>query len=226
MDAKIDRPLIVDALSVGPLQTMCYIVADKATDEAMIVDPGADADMILESVATLNADPQYLVLTHGHADHIAAVEAMKEKFPDIVICIHRLDGPMLFEPNLNLSTFMGEHIVAPKAERLLEEGDEINLGENSFRVIHLPGHTPGGIGLYWPGTEKIAGILISGDALFAGGIGRTDFPGGDEETLLRVIREKILTLPDDTMVFPGHGPSTNIKIEKETNPFLTNEGVR
>ena len=112
------------------------------------------------------------------------------------------------------------HVMAGLIMAALGEGDEVSLGESTFKVIHLPGHTPGGLGLYWAGTDSVAGMLFSGDALFAGGIGRTDFPGGDEKTLLSVIREKLFALPDDTLVLPGHGPSTTIGREKETNPFF------
>jgi len=215
-----ERALKVDILTVGPMQTACYIVADKATDEAMVIDPGGDADMILESLGMMNAGPSYIVNTHGHGDHIASNGNIKRDYPDAILCIHGADAAMLADPMANLSALFGIAVTSPPADRLLAEGDDIELGENRFRVIHLPGHTPGGIGLYWPGTESVAGMLFCGDALFAGGVGRTDFSGGDEHGLLSAIRSKIFTLPDDTIVLPGHGPATTVGREKETNPFF------
>lgn len=209
------RPLRLDILAVGPMQTGCYIVSDKPTDEMMVIDPGGDPDMIVESVRMTGVSPAYIVNTHGHADHIAANAALKEDYPGAQICIHPADAEMLLKPLKNLSAFLGSSVKSPPADRLLDEGDEIALGDNRFRVIHVPGHTAGGIALYWPGTDAVAGMLFSGDALFAGGIGRTDFPGGDEKVLLAGIREKLFALPDDTLVLPGHGPSTTVGREKQ-----------
>ncbi len=221
--AEQQRPMQMDILTVGPLQTGCYIVSDKATDELMVVDPGGDPEMIVESVRMTGLRVKYIVNTHGHADHIAGNAQLKEHYPEAELLIHDLDAEMLTKPTKNLSAFLGAAVKSPPADRTVGEGDEIRLGANVFKVLHLPGHTPGGIGLYWPGTEDVAGMLFSGDALFAGGIGRTDFPGGDEATLLRVLREKLLPLPDDTWVLPGHGPQTTIGREKQTNPFLIAE---
>ncbi len=215
-----ERPMQVDILEVGPMQAACYIVLDKATDELMVVDPGGDADMILESIEMTGSSPKYIVNTHGHADHIAANAELKKAYPETQICIHAADADMLGKPTKNLSAFFGEAIKSPPADRLLDEGGILELGENRFSVIHLPGHTPGGIGLYWAGTDSVAGMVFSGDALFAGGIGRSDLPGGDEGVLLKAIREKLLTLPDDTFVLPGHGPATTVGRERETNPFV------
>ncbi|MFW6158855.1 MAG: MBL fold metallo-hydrolase [Planctomycetota bacterium] len=214
------RPLRVDALTVGSMQAGCYIVSDKATDELVVIDPGGSTDLIVESIRMTGARPKYVVNTHGHADHIEANARLKELYPDAQLCIHRADAPMLDSPKRNLSGFFGAGITSPAADHLLEEGGELRLGEQRFKVIHLPGHTPGGIALYWPGTDSVAGMLFSGDTLFAGGIGRTDFPGGDHETLIQNIRRKLFALPGDTVVFPGHGPRTTIHQEKETNPFL------
>jgi len=215
------RPLKVDILTVGPMQVGCYIVSDKATDEMMVIDPGGDADLIIESVRMTGAAPAFIVNTHGHADHIAANAELKDAYPAAAICVHPADADMLGKPVKNLSAFLGAAVTSPPPDRLLEDGDTLELGRNTFTVIHLPGHTPGGIALYWPGTDTVAGMLFSGDALFAGGIGRTDFPGGDEALLLRVIREKLFDLPPDTLVLPGHGPTTTLRREKETNPFLS-----
>jgi hydroxyacylglutathione hydrolase len=217
------RPMKMDILSVGPMQTGCYIVSDKATDELMVIDPGGDPEIIVESVRMTGLRVKTIVNTHGHADHIAANAQIKEHYPEAELLIHADDAEMLEKPTKNLSAFLGTPVKSPPADRTLAEGDEVRLGANAFKVLHLPGHTPGGIGLYWSGTDNVAGMLFSGDALFAGGIGRDDFPGGDGELLRRMIREKIFTLPDDTMVLAGHGPSTTVGREKQTNPFFMDE---
>ena len=219
------RTMQVDTLLVGPMQAACYIVSDKATDELMVIDPGGDPELVIESVRMTGSEPKYIVNTHGHVDHIAANEALVEAYPDTEHCIHPADAEMLGKPTKNLSAFMGAPLRSPPAGRMLNDGDTLSLGVNTLTVIHIPGHTPGGIVLYWPGTDAVAGMLFCGDALFAGGIGRTDFPGGDEKALLAGIREKLFVLPDDTLVLPGHGPSTTIGREKETNPFCGSDSV-
>jgi len=216
-----ERPIKVDILTVGLMQTACYVVADKETDGLLVIDPGGDAEMILESVSMTGCEPAVIVNTHGHGDHIAANGALKKAYPDAPLCIHRADADMLTDPEKNLSALFDMPVTSPPADRLLAEGDEMSVGENTLSVIHLPGHTPGGIGLYWPGTDVVAGMLFCGDTLFAGGVGRTDFPGGDEKALMACIRGKLFTLPDDTFVLPGHGPATTIGREKQTNPFFT-----
>jgi glyoxylase-like metal-dependent hydrolase (beta-lactamase superfamily II) len=210
----------VDTLTVGPMQVGCYVVSDKQREQAMIIDPGGSADLILESVRVSGVRPMYIVNTHGHADHIGANAALKEAYRDAELCIHEADAPMLERPSKNLSMFLGAAVKSPPADRLLEDGSELPLGAHTFEVLHLPGHTPGGIGLYWAGTDSVAGMLFSGDALFAGGIGRTDFPGGDEAELLRAIRERVFCLPEDTLILPGHGPTTTVRREKRSNPFF------
>jgi len=214
------RPFRIDILTVGMMQTACYIVVDKATDEMMVVDPGGDPEVIAESVGMAGSDPKCIVNTHGHADHLAANARLKELYPEAELCVHPADAPMLADPEKNLSGLLALPIASPPPDRMLEEGDALTLGASAFRVLHLPGHTPGGIGLYWAGTDCVAGMVFCGDTLFAGGIGRPDLPGGDERTLLRSIREKLLVLPDDTLVLPGHGPATTVGREKTMNPFV------
>jgi len=199
---------------VGPFEANCYIVADPSSLDALIIDPGDDPDVIAEAVRSDALLVRGIVNTHGHADHIAANGALRERF-DCPIMIHELDAGYLTDAEANLSALIGcAHPLSPSADRLLKDGDEIRAGRLVFRVLHTPGHTPGGICLL---TD---GILFSGDTLFAGGIGRTDFQGGSIEQLIESIHARLLVLPDDTAVYPGHGPETTIGAERTTNAWL------
>ena len=160
--------------------------------------------------------PAVLVLTHGHADHIAGVTLLRENFPDIKVCIHKLDSEMLTDQRHNLSALAGIGFSAGPAETLLVEGDIIEAAGIELRVLHTPGHTPGGISLYC-GNQQ---IVFTGDTLFAESVGRTDFPNGSFTQLIESIKEKLLVLPEKTIVYPGHGPSTTIAQEKKQNPYL------
>lgn len=207
--------LYLRSFVVGLFDTNCYLIADQASRDALIIDPGDDHLVVLEAVHADRLSVQAILNTHAHADHIAANGALKKEF-GCPIMIHEADAPGLADPEANLSGLAGyEAILSPPADRLLVEGDDIAVGGLAFRVIHTPGHTPGGICLL--GEE----FLFSGDTLFAGGIGRTDFPGGSHEQLVDSIRRKLLVLPDGTIVYPGHGPQTTIGAEKDQNPWLT-----
>ena len=199
---------------VGMCETNCYIAADSSSKDAIIIDPGDNADAIIETIRTDGLIVRAIVNTHGHADHIAANAALKKQF-DCPIMIHELDAPYLADPEANLSALIGYiEPISPPADRLLKDGGEITIGQLVFRVIHTPGHTPGGISL----LENE--VLFSGDTLFADSVGRTDFPGGSHEQLINSIQEKLLVLPDSTLVYPGHGPLTTIGNERQNNPFL------
>jgi hydroxyacylglutathione hydrolase len=202
--------MVIKTLVVGPLATNCYIVSDEATGEACIIDPGADANRIKSVLRKEGLTPKFIVITHGHGDHIAANSAF-----DIPIYIHSLDSGFLTDPGKNLSRMFMFGITSPKASRLLEDGDVIKLGNIEFKVLHTPGHTPGSISL------AADGVVFTGDALFAGSIGRTDFEYGDEEALIGSIKKKLLALSDDTVVYSGHGESSTIGQERSSNPFLT-----
>lgn len=219
--------MIVKRFEVGPIAGCCYIVMDERTKNAMVVDPGGDGEFLVGEIKALGAKPVLLVNTHGHGDHMAANADIKAAFPKIQICIHAADAEMLADADLNLSSMIGEDLASPPADRLLKAGDTLSLGANVFKVIHTPGHTSGGICLYCENPDgKTPGILFSGDTLFQMGVGRTDFPDPEHteaekfKMLINGIRAKILTLPDDTRVYPGHGPETTVANERRRNPFL------
>jgi len=206
--------LILRTLVVGPIQSNCYILGSEKTREAAVIDPGGDADRILITLAKDKLRCVYIINTHGHLDHSADNKRLKE-VTGAKLLIHRADAPMIMHQSKS-GGMWGTHIDnSPPPDRYLEEGDVITIGDISLKVLHTPGHSPGGISLV---TDK---IVFVGDTLFAGSIGRTDFSGGDYKGLLRNVREKIFTLGDDVIVYPGHGPKTTVGREKKTNPFFT-----
>lgn len=208
----------VDRLVLGDFETNCYVLRNSSTArDCLIIDTGLDADPLLDFLELNKLNPVALILTHGHADHIAGVEMLRKKYSSILIYIHKLDAEMLGDADVNLSAMAGCSFTADKADRLIDEGDTIDKAGIWLRVIHTPGHTPGGICLY---AEK-DGIIFVGDTLFAGSVGRTDFPNGDMRQLISGIKSKLFALPEDTIVYPGHGPETTIGREKTDNPFLS-----
>jgi len=207
----------IDRLILGAYETNCYVLrSSEATKDCLLVDAGLGAGKLIKFLQEHQLNPLAVVLTHGHIDHIAGVAALRAEFPDIKVHIHKLDAEMLAEPQTNLSAMTGEFFSIEPAEFSLEEQDVIEQAGVKLSVLHTPGHTPGGICLY----SKNEAIVFTDDALFADSIGRTDFPNSSMEQLLKSIREKLFTLPDDTKVYPGHGPITTIAHEKEHNPFL------
>ena len=218
--------MLIQKINVGPLQVCCYIVIDEDTAEAMVVDPGADARTIIDFLKKRQLLPKIIVITHGHGDHIGANAELKKAFPDIQICVHEEDQEMLPYPAKNLSIlaafYGGTTVRSPLADRLLKDGDTVTVGGYTFEIIHTPGHTPGGICLYSKNQENgKPPVLFSGDTLFKEGIGRTDFPGCSQESLIQAIKERLFILDEETIVYPGHGPSTTIAEEKKNNPFVT-----
>ncbi len=205
--------MIIKKLSVGPIMANCFILGCEQTKEAVVIDPGDDADRILMELAKAELKVTYLINTHGHFDHVGANKRMKE-VSGATLAIHPDDAPMLSQLSRSAASFGLAAENSPEPDMLLNDGDKVTFGSITLTVIHTPGHSRGGICLY---TE---GHLFAGDTLFAGSIGRTDLPGGDYDTLIASIKEKLLNLPDDTTVYTGHGPETTLLNEKRMNPFL------
>lgn len=198
---------------VGPLETNCYLYFCPESRECAVIDPGAEADQIFPLITHLSLKPVIILNTHGHVDHTGANIEIKDRY-GVPIAIHQDDLPLLEESiQLEFGLMLGAK-PTPRPDRLLVDGDEVRVGQTSLKVIHTPGHSPGSVCFYTPG------VLFSGDTLFCGGVGRTDLPGGSWKDLIRSLRTRVLTYPEETVVLPGHGPRTTIGEEKENNPFL------
>jgi glyoxylase-like metal-dependent hydrolase (beta-lactamase superfamily II) len=195
------------------MQVNCYILAADENSEAIIIDPGQDEDKIKRILNQHRLRPAFIINTHGHIDHIGC----DDKF-GVPVYIHQEDSALLKNPELNLSNFLLSAYSVKSEIKPLKDKEIIALGQMQLEVIHTPGHTPGGICLLMKNPKNK--ILFTGDSLFYQGIGRTDFPGADENQLIKSIKEKLLNLTDDTIVYPGHGPSSTIGKEKKNNPFL------
>jgi hydroxyacylglutathione hydrolase len=204
--------MIIKRLEVSAFASNCYIVSSENHKDAILIDPGDEGKRILKTIKDIGVDVKVIVLTHSHFDHIGALKEVKDA-TNAEIAIHTADaGPLTLRMPYNLAYPMPPH--TPPADRQLNDGDIIAAGDLSFTVIHTPGHTPGGICLY---GHK---VLFTGDTLFQGSIGRSDFPGGNSNQLLQSIVKKLMTLPEDTVVYPGHGPATTIGRELRSNPFI------
>lgn len=212
-EVKRDRIImkrLIKKIVVGVLETNCYIFADCDRKEAVLIDPGSDGDGIIKSEIKKNdLGLKCIINTHGHGDHISS----NRRF-NAPIYIHKLDADFLGNSQLNLSAAFGLAIKSPPASRLLEDGDTIEVGDFKLKVIHTPGHTPGSISL-------LSGdVVFTGDTLFMGGVGRTDFPYASNEQLLNSIKYKLLTLDEKTVIYPGHGPLSTIGKEKRKDYFV------
>jgi hydroxyacylglutathione hydrolase len=205
--------MILKTLIVGELETNCYILGDESSKEGIVIDPGGDFKLIEKALKELNLDVKYIVLTHGHSDHIGVLSELK-KYTGAQILIHKEDAEMLANPEKNLSVFSYNPFSAPGADRLLKDKDKIRIGQKELEVLHTPGHTEGSILLL------IDKIIFSGDLIFYGSVDRTDLPGGSNQKLFRSIQDKILDKTDDTVIYPGHGPATTVGEERRNNPFL------
>lgn len=201
------------SIPAGIYAANCYIAFSEDTKAGIIVDPGGDVDDLIKVINDNKIEIKYIVLTHGHGDHIGGVRELKSKY-NIPVLIHEADAELLKDGNKNFSSIMSMELVEFIPDRTLIDGDEIIFGDLKAAVIHTPGHTKGGICL------KIDDQLLSGDTLFKGSIGRTDLLGGSYEKIINSIRVKLMSLPDETIVLPGHGQPSTIKYERESNPFL------
>lgn len=202
-------------LPSGALQANTYLAVDEKTNEGFIVDPGGYNKVLTKEVRDNDVKIKYIILTHGHSDHICGVNEHKAEFPDAKIVAYKDEEAMLENPNLNQSSGFGVPY-STKADILVSDGDELKVGDVTLKFIHTPGHTEGGMCIY----VKESKALFSGDTLFRQSIGRTDFPGGSYKEIMDSIRKKLFLLPDDTNVFPGHMGTTSIGFEKENNPFV------
>jgi len=203
----------IATLIVSPFETNCYVIWEDKSLEAAIIDPGDEADRIVQEIERLKVIPKAVVLTHGHGDHIGAVTQLMERY-GIPLFAGKGEEELLASPTKNFSASFGLPITCPAPEKLLIEGDTIAIGRLMLTAIPTPGHSPGGMS-YLSGKH-----LFCGDTLFYGSVGRTDFPGCSHKQLIDSIIEKLLVLPDDTVCYPGHGPSTTIGEERKHNPFL------
>ncbi|MDO4561058.1 MAG: MBL fold metallo-hydrolase [bacterium] len=199
---------------LGMLWTNCYLIWDDAGD-GFVVDPGGPAKEVEDFIRSHDIRVHWIILTHGHSDHIGGISDLRN-LSENGVAIHSEDAECLTSASKNLSTYMGETVELPSAEKLLKEGDRLKVGKMTLDVIHTPGHTLGGICIVV--TDGDEQILISGDTLFARSIGRSDLPGGDEDVLIESLK-KLDGLPDKLRVFPGHGPETTIGAEKQYNPY-------
>ncbi|MCL6520517.1 MAG: MBL fold metallo-hydrolase [Armatimonadetes bacterium] len=206
--------LQVKRFILGLFDTNCYLVSDQSSKQALIIDPAEENREVIATIEKDGLNVIGIVNTHSHGDHIGGNGSVKAKF-GCPILIHEADAPALTDAYKNLSALVGlDNIVSPPADRLLKDGDEIFIGRYPLKVIHTPGHSPGGICLH---TDD---IIFTGDTLFAGSIGRCDFPGCSFEQLMASIHELLLLLNDDTKVYPGHGPETTIGNERAHNPWI------
>jgi glyoxylase-like metal-dependent hydrolase (beta-lactamase superfamily II) len=206
--------LEIETFPLGPLETNCYVVRDGG--ECWVVDPGMWPDPLLRYFDQAHSRPDRVVLTHAHGDHIASAGQFKHTFPRCRFLCPASEVDMLDDPGLNMSMAFGVSITAPAPDETFAPGDVLECGNAKWQVLDTSGHSPGGVSFYC----ESARVVLTGDALFAGSIGRTDIPGADQDQLLANIRQNLLGLPGGTRVLPGHGPETTIQQEIDTNPFL------
>ena len=207
--------MLLSTVVVTEFMTNCFIVGDEATKEAIVIDPGGEADRIVKEIKNLGVEIKAVINTHAHVDHIGALKEIKAKF-NAEIMLHKLELPIL-QTASRMGRLFGVSIEQPpEPDRFLADGDQVSCGDITFTVIETPGHSPGGISL----VTSDGRYCFVGDTLFAGSIGRTDLPGGDYHTLIQSIKTRLIPLGDDVKVLPGHGPATTMGNERRYNPFL------
>ena len=201
-------------MQIGPVMVNCYLLVNEDDKKVVVVDPGGDPAVVSSHIEDLGCEPVAVLLTHGHFDHILGVEGLREKY-GIKVYAHEDEKAVLNNPEFNLGVDIGKRI-SFDADVYVKDGEHIDIAGFDIECIHTPGHTPGGVSFYL----KEQGILFSGDSLFHQSIGRTDFVNGSASALVRSVKEKLMTLPDEVKVLPGHDQFTTIGFEKEYNPFL------
>lgn len=208
----------IEPVVSAPFDQVAYLVWRPGAEEALVVDPGFDTGAIEDHLAHHGLRLAAILNTHGHADHIAGNAALKAAHPDAPLIIGRREAHLLTDASANLSAGFGLALTSPPADRLVDDGERLEVAGFSFRVLEVPGHSPGSVVYVADGFDPP--FALGGDVLFAGSVGRFDFPGGSSETLFSGIRSKLFALPDATIVYPGHGPPTTIGRERRTNPFV------
>ncbi|MDX2118391.1 MAG: MBL fold metallo-hydrolase [Planctomycetota bacterium] len=208
--------LNLEVFTLGPYQTNCTLLWTDGSTDCWIIDASFGPAPIARRIRELGLVPRAIILTHAHVDHIAGVTELVRQFKPLPVWIHQAERDWLADSELNLSVFSGVPVTAPGPDRLLQHGERLLLAGREWQVRHVPGHSPGSIAL----CSQAEPIAISGDALFAGSVGRTDFPGCSMRTLERSIREQLYTLPPETVFYPGHGPTSTIGDEMRSNPFV------
>jgi len=199
---------------VGMVSTNCFVVSNVTTKQAFVIDPGDDEDMIIKYLDEEKLSVEGVLLTHGHFDHIYGAESISKKY-GVPLYAHETEAALLKDPTKNASQMVGR-VISLSGVTTIKDDEILNIGGFELKVIHTPGHTAGSVCFYCDKTN----VLFSGDTLFQESVGRTDFPTGSGSQIIRSIREKLAVLPDDTTVFPGHGPATTIRYEKANNPYI------
>ncbi len=207
--------MILEMLTVGPFQENCYIIGDENTGEGALIDPGDEATRIALAVEQTHLDIGRIIITHAHIDHVGAVATLGDEYACPVL-LHPEAEPMLQQMSTQAMMMGVRFGKVPKVDGYIQDEEVLEVGSLRLRALYTPGHAPGHLSFY----EENEGLVLSGDALFAGSVGRVDLPGGSMEVLLRSIEERLLPLPDETRVYSGHGPATTIGDERATNPFL------
>ncbi|MCT4631817.1 MAG: MBL fold metallo-hydrolase [Firmicutes bacterium] len=205
--------MLLRKLVLGMYMTNCYIIVCEETKKAVIIDPGSEYNRIKAELDKVNIDLQFILLTHGHGDHIGAVPQLMEEY-ELPVYIHEQEKKILNNSNRNLTRQIYKNGIEIEPNRLLKDGEVLSVGSMNLEIIHTPGHTPGSI------SVKVGNIVFTGDTLFNHSIGRTDLPGGSYDTIINSIKEKLMILPDDTTAYPGHNTPTKIGVERNGNPFL------